>query len=109
MYGKYKGTRFQVWIRLRADPHDMARGFSIQGRELRCMEYEPVNSVMEDLQGHTQPGTFWVVHAEEVYRVIPELKRFKINLEPWFFPVEFCEAFLRPKDFLNRKQIEHNL
>ena len=109
MYGRYKGTRFEVWILLKEDPFELARGFSIKGRELRCMEYEPVHDVMQDMQGHTQPGTFWVVKAEEVYRVIPEMKRFPIQMKPWFFPFEFCQTFIRPKNYLQGKVVEHNL
>ena len=108
MYSQYKGSRFEIWIKLRADPHDLTRGFSIEGRELKTMVYEPVKNVMEDMQGHTQPGTFWVVSADEVYRVIPEMKKFPIRMEPWFFPIEFCEAFPRPKGFLQKKIRELN-
>jgi hypothetical protein len=92
----YKGTRFEGWIRVLVDPFDKLRGFSLKDREFRIMGYEPVQDVMEDMGGNRQPGKFWVVKAEEVYRIAPELKRFPIRMEPWFFPVEFCECFVRP-------------
>ena len=100
MFAKYQGSRFEVWIKVIADPHDLARGFSILGREMRVIGYEPVQDTMEDLKGGRQEGTFWVVDYPEVYRVIPELKRFQIRKKPWFFPVEFCDSFVRPDYYL---------
>lgn len=109
MFNQYKNTRFEVWIKILVDPHDKQRGFSLQGRELRVIGYEPVKDEMEDLRGNRMEGTFWVVEAKEVYRVIPELKRFKINMKPWFFPVEFCESFVRPDYYLKTQVKEIKL
>jgi hypothetical protein len=109
MFKQYQGSRFVVWIRIKTDPHDQFRGFSIMDRELRVEGYEPVRDEMEDLKGNFMAGTFWVVEPAEVYRAIPELKRFKIYDRSWFFPVEFCEAFVRPYDYLSYKIKETKL
>lgn len=85
------------------------RGFSILGREVRVVGYAPVNDVMQDFAGAQMPGKFWVVRAEETYRVIPELKRFPLNSKDWFFPFEFCESFIRPDYYLDAKVIEKKL
>lgn len=61
--------------------------------------YEPVLDVMQDLRGQKMQGRFWVVREEEVMRSIPELKCFAQG-KAWFFPIEFCESFIRPQDYL---------
>lgn len=108
-FDPYRKSHLVAWVRIMVDPHAQFRGFSIERRELRVMGYDPIQDEMEDLSGNRQPGKFWVVAAIEVYRVIPELRRFKIRNEPWFFPVEFCESFVRPWDYLEGKVIEHTL
>lgn len=106
MLSKYKGTHFVVWINVRVDPHDKFRGFSILNKEFRVEGYSPIVDEMKDLSGQTMKGRFWVVKANEVYRVVPELKRFDDNGKAWFFPVEFCEAFVRPNDYLDYKVLD---
>jgi hypothetical protein len=98
-----------VWIIIRTDPHTNFRGFSILNRELRVKGYEPVYGTMEDLRGTHMNGKFWAVEASEVYRVIPELKRFPIRDEVWFFPFEFCDSLVRPDYYINGKVVEHVL
>lgn len=100
MFKSYAGTRFVVWIRVIVDLHNAQRGFSILGRELRAEGYEPVRDEMIDLKGNRQAGRFWVVKEDEVMRAIPELKRFAQG-KSWFFPVEFCDSFVRPYDYLD--------
>lgn len=93
---KHFGETFRTWVRIAADPHEKLRGFSLVGRELLTLSDQPEQTEMEDLWGNRMPGRFWVVEAREVYRVIPELKRYSVRSEPWLFPVEFCEVFVRP-------------
>lgn len=100
MWKQYLDSRFVVWIRVKADPHDKYRGFSILNRELRVVGYEPVRDVMKDFSGNTMPGIFWVVEEKEVFRAIPELRRFAQS-KSWFFPFEFCESFIRPFNYLD--------
>lgn len=106
---QYSGTRFVVWIRVHTDPHVKMRGFSILDKELRVEGYSPVQDRMQDLRGQQMDGKFWVVPEAEVYRVIPELKRFPVQGKAWFFPIEFCESFVRPYDYLNSKIKETKL
>ena len=103
-----KQSSLAVWIRITADPHARFRGFSILNRELRCLGFNPVEDEMRDLTGRTMRGKFWVVSADEVYRALPEMKRFKTQMEPWFFPFEFCQSFVQPADYMARpvKNIE---
>lgn len=96
MIKQYQGSRLDAWIRLISDPHSDWRGFSILGREMKILGYEPVWDEMQDLAGNKQQGKFWVVEAKEVYRSIPELRRFPLNEKSWLFPVEFCDIFVRP-------------
>ena len=105
----YEGTHLATWIKISADPHAKFRGFSIINRELKVLGYDPVEDVMVDLRGETMRGRFWVVEAKEVYRVIPEMKRFTIETKPWFFPVEFCSAFFRPIYYQDKKVIDIKL
>jgi hypothetical protein len=106
---QYQGSRFVIWIRLKVDPHANLRGFSILDRELRVEGYEPVNDTMQDLRGETMQGKFWVVKEDEVYRVIPELLRFQKYGKAWLFPVEFCDPFVRPYNYLSFKVKETDL
>ena len=108
MHKNYAGTRFVVWIRVIVDLANAERGFSILGRELRVQGYEPVTDQMVDLKGNRQPGRFWVVEEKEVMRAIPELRRWAQG-KAWFFPVEFCDSFVRPYDYLNYKVREVKL
>jgi hypothetical protein len=96
VFKKYEKSHFCVWIRIHSDPHAKARGFSIKNRELKVKGFEPVVDEMEDLAGNKMRGTFWIVAAEHVYQAIPELRRFPLNQRDWFFPIEFCEPFIRP-------------
>lgn len=100
---------YDVWIRVIADPHAAGRGFSIQGREMRVIGYEPVSDVQYTLDGKQQPGLFWAVEANEFYRSIPEMKRILVQDRAWFMPVEFCEPLFRPKNYLQMKIIDVNL
>jgi hypothetical protein len=109
LYKHFNRTRMVVWIRISADPHAKARGFSIENRELRVKGYEPIFGTMEDFRGSTMPGKFWVVEASEVYRVIPEMRKFPIREEAWFFPFEFCDSFVRPDYYLSTKIVHHEL
>jgi hypothetical protein len=95
-----------VWIKIDRDPHAKFRGFSILGRELRVTGYEPVTGEMEDMTGKKMHGRFWVVEASEIYRTMPEMKRFPIRHEAWFIPFEFCESFVRPYYYLDKKEIQ---
>lgn len=106
---QYRGSRFVIWIRVKVDPHAAMRGFSILDREMRVEGYEPVNDTMQDLRGQMMAGKFWVVKEEEVYRVIPELLRFQKLGKAWFFPVEFCDPFVRPQNFLDLKVVDVDL
>lgn len=104
-----KQSSLAVWIQITVDPHERYRGFSILNRELRCLGFEPVVDEMRDLSGRTMKGKFWVVEAPEVYRVIPEMKRFPIQEQPWFFPFEFCRSFVQPSDYVSRKALDVKL
>ena len=96
-----------VWIKIAADPHAKLRGFSILGRELRVQGYEPIYGTMEDFRGSQMHGKFWVVEASEVYRVIPEMQKFSIREEVWFFPFEFCDSLVRPDYYLKGQVVNH--
>ncbi len=107
LYKHFARTRMQVWIQICQDPHAGFRGFSILNRELRVVGYEPIHSVMEDLRGQKMRGKFWVVKASEVYRVMPEMRKFPIRDEDWFFPFEFCNSLVRPDYYLEGTVIHH--
>jgi len=100
---QYRGTRMTLWIQVHSDPHHAMRGFSIQGRELRVLGYEAVQEEMEDLRGEKMRGKFWPVAEGEVFRAIPELKRFGAKGKPWLFPIEFCDVFVRPQSYSEDK------
>lgn len=103
IWEQYAGSRFVVWIKVAVDPHDKLRGFSILDREMRVSGYSPVEGEMQDLRGEKMLGKFWVVEESEIYRAIPEMKKFPVQNKPWFFPVEFCESFIRPYNYLSFK------
>jgi hypothetical protein len=111
IFNQYKGSRFVVWVQITADPHAEPRGFSIEGRELRVVGYEPVQGEMQDPHGHTQPGKFWAIEPAELFRVIPEMKNLPMpdKDKVWFLPVEFCDSFVRPYYYLNAKVVEKKL
>ena len=104
MFKNYVGSRFVVWIKIEADPHVNFRGFSILGRELRVIGFEPIQDTMRDLRGQEMQGRFWAVEEAEVYRVIPEMLRFPVQNKPWLFPVEFCNPFVRPYYYVDTPQ-----
>jgi hypothetical protein len=109
LYKHFSRTRMVVWIQVFKDPHANFRGFSIRGRELRVQGYEPIFGEMEDLTGKRMQGKFWVVEAKEVYRAIPEMRRFPIRMEAWFFPFEFCDSLVRPDYYLQGTVVNHTL
>lgn len=86
------------WIRVLVDPSEQVRGFSLEGLEFSCQKAEPVEDEMYGTlpgDGHRQRGKFWVVSEEELMRVCPAMEPFAKQAD-WFFPVEFCDAFIRP-------------
>lgn len=83
------------------DPHSKIRGFSLLNKEFRVEGYGPVFDTMRDFRGETMQGKFWAIKAQEVYRVVPQLRKYDDQGKAWLFPVEFCESFVRPHDFLN--------
>jgi len=86
------------WIRVLADPHEEVRGFSLANLEFKTKHVQAVEDEMfGTLPGdsNVQPGKFWVVTEDELMRVCPQMKAFAQE-EDWFFPVEFCDAFVRP-------------
>jgi hypothetical protein len=101
MFKHFEGSHLVVWIKVQCDPHARPRGFSILGKELRVIGYEPVQDVQKTLDGYEMPGLFWMVPAREVYRVIPQMRRFGLETKPFFFPNEFCEPFVRPANYLD--------
>ena len=110
MFSQYKGTRFVVWVKVIVDPFEKARGFSLKGSEFRVEGYEPVSDTMVDMQGNKMPGTFWVVAEDELFRVVPKMKKATVpQHKPWFFPIEFCEPFLRPNYYMGAKVVNHRL
>lgn len=111
LFKQYEGSRFVVWVKIKFDPHSHIRGFSIAGRELRVIGYEPVHGEMQDPQGNVQPGKFWAVSPAEIFRVIPEMKRIQMKDKDktWFLPFEFCESFIRPNYYLDAKVVDKKL
>lgn len=107
MWESLKGSDFDLWLKVRIDPIAKQRGFSIVGREMRCLQVVAVEGEMVDPYGVKFPGKFWPVAVSEVFRVIPELRHLpygqKHQDKPWLFPVEFCEVFPRPKNYLQQQ------
>ena len=107
LWKHFENTRFDLWIRVAIDPIEIARGFSIVGREMRVIGYAPVEDEMLDNRGRKMFGKFWQVRATEVFRAIPELRQMDYGQrhqdKPWLFPVELCETFPRPRNFLESK------
>ncbi len=86
------------WIRILTDPHSEARGFSLANLEFKARDVEPVEDEMYGTipgDNHTQQGKFWVVTEEELMYRCPSMAPFAQGRD-WFFPVEFCDAFVRP-------------
>ena len=109
LYKHFNRTRWVVWIKIIADPHAKARGFDLVERELKVTGFEPTFGTMEDFRGEKMHGKFWAVEASEVYRVIPEMRKFPIREEVWFFPFEFCNSFVRPSYYDESKVLHHHL
>ena len=113
LWKHFENTRFDLWIKVAVDPIEIARGFSIVGREMRVIGYSPVEDEMVDNRGRTMRGKCWQVRPDEVFRVIPELLHMnytqQYKTKPWSFPVELCETFPRPRNFLESKVRDVNL
>lgn len=113
LWKQFEGTRFDLWIRVAVDPIEIARGFSIVGREMRTTSYSPVEGEMIDHKGRKMKGKCWPVRPEEVFRVIPEFRHLdyaqRYSRDMWLFPVELCETFPRPRNFLESKVSDINL
>jgi hypothetical protein len=81
------------------DPNEGTRGFSLANLEFKTKTADIVEDEMYGtLPGddkHIQPGKFWVVTEEELMRRCPQMQAFAQG-DDWFFPVEFCDAFVRP-------------
>lgn len=113
LWQRFEGTRFDIWIKVAHDPVDFVRGFSLVGREMRVIGYAPVEGEMIDSAGRTMKAKCWPVKPSELFRVVPELLHLNYTQrhldKPWLFPVEFCETFPRPKNFLEAKIRDVNL
>lgn len=87
------------WVRILTDPNETTRGFSLANLEFKTKTAEVVEDEMYGtLPGdqNTQQGKFWVVTEDELIRRCPQMKAFA-RREDWFFPVEFCDSFVRPQ------------
>ncbi len=103
-------NRIDTWIQIIADPHAKMRGFSILNLEFKADVVEPVQGEMKDFTGKTMQGMFWVVSEDEVFRVCPQLRKFRTgDSKPWFFPQEFCKGFYRPYYFRRTKFVDLTL
>lgn len=113
LWKHFEGSRFDLWIKVAVDPVEIARGFSIVGREMRVIGYAPVEGEMIDHKGRKMQGKCWQVRADEVFRTIPELRHFeyarRYQTDVWLFPVELCETFPRPRNFLESQIRDVNL
>ena len=99
-------SRLDTWIRVVVDPHASLRGFSILNLEFKSEVRFPIQGEMKDFKGNYMNGMFWVVSEDEVFRVCPRLKTLGITGKPWFFPREFCNAFVRPYYFRRTKLVD---
>lgn len=87
------------WVRILTDPNETTRGFSLANLEFKTKTAEAVEDEMYGtLPGdqNTQQGKFWVVTEDELMQRCPQMKAFARG-EDWFFPVEFCDSFVRPQ------------
>ncbi len=87
------------WVRILVDPSEETRGFSLANLEFKTKTAEVVEDEMRGtLPGdqNIQHGKFWVVTEDELMRRCPQMQAFAQG-EDWFFPVEFCDAFVRPQ------------
>ncbi len=87
------------WVRILTDPNETTRGFSLANLEFKTKTAEAVEDEMYGtLPGdqNTQQGKFWVVTEDELIRRCPQMKAFAQGAD-WFFPVEFCDSFVRPQ------------
>lgn len=86
------------WIRILHDPNEAVRGFSLENLEFQTKTAEAVEDEMYGTlpgDANTQRGKFWIVAENELMRRCPQMQAFAQG-EDWFFPVEFCDAFIRP-------------
>jgi hypothetical protein len=87
------------WIRILVDPNEATRGFSLADLEFKT---KTATSVEDEMYGtlpgdaNTQRGKFWVVTEDELMRRCPQMQAFAQGAD-WFFPVEFCDDFVRPQ------------
>ena len=87
------------WIRILHDPNETVRGFSLANLEFKTKGVEAVEDEMYGTlpgDSNTQQGKFWVVTEDELMRRCPSMQAFAQG-EDWFFPVEFCDSFVRPQ------------
>lgn len=87
------------WVRILTDPNETTRGFSLANLEFKTKTAEAVEDEMYGtLPGddNRQRGKFWVVTEEELMRRCPQMQAFAQGTD-WFFPVEFCDSFVRPQ------------
>jgi hypothetical protein len=87
------------WVRILTDPNETTRGFSLANLEFKTKTAEEVEDEMYGtLPGddNRQRGKFWVVTEEELMRRCPQMQAFAQGTD-WFFPVEFCDSFVRPQ------------
>ncbi len=87
------------WVRILVDPNETTRGFSLANLEFKTKTAAAVEDEMYGtLPGdkNTQTGKFWVVTEDELMRRCPQMQAFAQGAD-WFFPVEFCDVFVRPQ------------
>jgi hypothetical protein len=92
-------TDWVNWIRILVDPNEATRGFSLADLEFKTKTATQVEDEMYGtLPGdeNRQRGKFWVVTEDELMRRCPQMVAFSQGKD-WFFPVEFCDDFVRPQ------------
>jgi hypothetical protein len=81
------------------DPNEATRGFSLADLEFKT---KTATAVEDEMYGtlpgdaNIQRGKFWVVTEDELMRRCPQMQAFAQG-DDWFFPVEFCDDFVRPQ------------
>ena len=87
------------WVRILVDPSEATRGFSLANLEFKTKTAAPVEDEMYGTlpgDANIQRGKFWVVTEDELMRRCPQMQAFAQG-DDWFFPVEFCDEFVRPQ------------
>jgi hypothetical protein len=87
---------FTPTIIITSDPHEIERGYSLQGREFRLSKQVPVKDQGITLDNRKMDAEYWVISKSEYMRVCPEARSQDFDSDFIYIPTWAAKFSFRP-------------